>query len=132
LSTACEQLVCNPRNSTIFASANNCRSLSIIFEFSSAIFFAEARNEITLNSFANYFDLFWDCLIWGCFVVCFGVVLGFVFGFVFGVVWGVALGLFWGCFGFVWGLLKFATTCLQTCNDLCGFMYVCEFCACFA
>jgi hypothetical protein len=38
----------NPRNSTIFASANNCRSLSIIFEF-------EARNEITLNSFGNYF-----------------------------------------------------------------------------
>jgi hypothetical protein len=45
----------NPRNSTIFASANNCRGLSIIFEFASAIFFAEARNEITLNSFGNYF-----------------------------------------------------------------------------
>jgi hypothetical protein len=45
----------NPRNSTIFASANNCRSLSIIFELASAIFFAEARNEITLNSFGNYF-----------------------------------------------------------------------------
>ena len=48
----------NPRNSTIFASANNCRRLSIIFNFASAMprqFFAEAHNEIALNSFGIYF-----------------------------------------------------------------------------
>jgi hypothetical protein len=118
LSTACEQLVCNPRNSTIFASANNCRSLSIIFEFSSAIFFAEARNEITLNSFANYFDLFWDCLIWGCFGVCLGVVFGFVLGVVWGVVLDLFLGLFWDCFGVVLNLFWICLGVVKVCNNL--------------
>ena len=49
---------CNPRNSTIFASANNCRSESFDnFRVCLGNFFAEARDEITLNSFGNYFGI---------------------------------------------------------------------------